>query len=72
MKLFVLTDKRGKVTGTARMTESQYADTPFGGCPMADEEHRVHEITLPPELHHIRSADELHREVSKLIKTSTT
>jgi hypothetical protein len=72
MQLFVITDKRGNVTGTARMTESQDANTPFGGRPVADEGHRVYEITLPTELHHIRSAHELHREVSKLIKTSAT
>jgi hypothetical protein len=70
MKLLVITNRDGKVIGTSRVTESTDANTPFGGRPVPDEGHRIHEITLPPELHHIRSSQELHAAVSKLIETS--
>ena len=70
MRLLVITNQHGKVIGTARMTESTDANTPFGGRPVPGDGHRIHEITLPPELHHCRSSQELHAEVSKLIETS--
>lgn len=68
MRLLVMTDQHGKVIGTARMTESTDANMPFGGRPVAGDGHTIHEITLPPELHNCRSAQELHAEVSKLIR----
>jgi len=68
MKLWVITNKKGEVIGTGRMTESKDPNAPSGGRPVPGEGHRIHEITLPPELHHIRSAQELHREVSKLLR----
>jgi len=66
MKLLVITNEHGKVIGTARPSESHDAKNPFGGHPVVDGG-RTHEVLLPSELHHITSAAELHREVSKLI-----
>ena len=68
MKLLVITDEHGAVIGTARVTESDGPDVPFGGRPVPAQGHHVHEITLPPELHHIRSSRELHDELGKLLK----
>jgi len=68
MKLLVITNEHGAVIGTARVTESGSPDVPFGGRPVPAQAHRIHEITLPPELHHIRSARELHDELTKLLK----
>ena len=66
MKLLVMTNRQGKVIGTARLSNSNDANTPFGGRPVVDGG-QTHEVVLPPELHHITSAVELHREVSRLI-----
>ena len=68
IKLWVITNKKGEVIGTGRIVESKDTNAPSGGWPVPAEGQRIHEITLPPELHHIRSAQELHREVSKLIE----
>ena len=69
MKLLVITNENGTVIGTARVTESANPNVPFGGRPVTGKGHQMHEITLPPELHDIRSARKLHDELSKLIKT---
>ena len=69
MKIFAITNAHGEVVATARETLGAGADAPFGGRPVPDEGCKLHEITLPPALHHIRSAQEMHREVSKLIKS---
>ena len=70
MRLLVITNRQGSVIGTARVTESKDANTPSGGRPVPGDGQQVHEIALPAELHHIRSAHELHREVTKLMKSS--
>lgn len=68
MRLLVLTNSKGDVVATARITQSDDPNAPFGGRPVPGEGHQLHEITLPPELHHIRSAQELHGEVARLLK----
>lgn len=68
MRLLVLTNRDGKVVATARITQSDDPNAPFGGRPVPEEGHQFHEITLPPELQHIRSTQELHREVARLLK----
>jgi hypothetical protein len=69
MKIFAITNARGEVIATARETHSDGVDAPFGGRPVPGEGCKLHEITLPEALHHIRSAPELHRELAKLIKS---
>jgi hypothetical protein len=71
MKMLVMTNKHGKVIGTARMPESKDANTPYGGRPVVGDGGQTHEVVLPPELYHVTSATELHREVSKLIRSKT-
>jgi hypothetical protein len=68
MKILVITNQEGKVIGTARMTQSDDPYAPSGGRPVSDEGHRIHEVTLAPELHDNCSAQELHRELGKLIE----
>jgi hypothetical protein len=69
MKIFAITNARGEVIATARETHSDRPDAPFGGRLVPAEGCKLHEITLPHTLHHVRSAPELHREVAKLIKS---
>ena len=69
MKLLVMTNKHGKVIGTARMPDNKDANTPYGGRPVVGDGGQTHEVVLPPELHKA-SAMELHREVSKMISRS--
>ena len=67
MKMVVITDDRGAVVGTARVTEPGASDLPFGGRPSGEKGRQVHDVTLPRELHEIGSARELHRELARLI-----
>ena len=69
MKIFAIVAPDGEVVATARETPSAGADSPFGGRLVPPAGCKVHEITLPPGLHHVRSAKELHREVAKLIRS---
>jgi hypothetical protein len=67
MKITVITDAQGKILGTARMMPGQSKDAPtfrFRERPGRT----LHEIELPRELEGIQSAEDLHRELAKLIK----
>jgi hypothetical protein len=72
MKIFAITNARGEVIATARETQSDGTDAPFGGRPVPGAGCKLHEVTLPHALQHIRSAPELHREVAKLIQSKTS
>lgn len=69
MKIFAITNAEGEVIATARETLSAGADAPFGARLVPQAGQKLHEVTLPPALHHIRTPQELHREVAKLIKS---
>lgn len=69
MKTYVVTDSHGKVIGSARVEESKSPGVPFGAIPVAAMPgQKVHEVDLPKELHGVKSADELHQHLAKLIK----
>jgi hypothetical protein len=69
MKTYVITDAHGNVVGSARIEESKSPDVPSGAKPVPNMPgHQVHEVDLPKELHGVKSADELHQHLAKLIK----
>jgi hypothetical protein len=75
MRIFVVTDAKGRVIASGPLMSDQYpADAPVPGRPTALRGQRVHELDVPPELQHIDSAAELHQRLQKLVRSrrSTT
>lgn len=67
MKIWVVTDTKGKIVGTMRVAVDAYKDGPVPGRPTAVRGQRVHEVELPPHLEETRDAGVLHRQLSKLV-----
>jgi hypothetical protein len=66
MKVFVITDAKGKIAGTVFSASS--GDGPFPGRPSPLRGQRIHELTLPPGLEGETSAEVIHRELAKFIR----
>jgi hypothetical protein len=67
MKITVITDAQGKILGTARMMSGQSKNAP--NFRLRERPGlTLHEIELPSELENLQSAEDLHRELAKLIK----
>jgi hypothetical protein len=67
VKLTVVTNHAGKVIATFRHGASSDPHAPHVGMLVAGKGQTVHEVTLPPHLHGIKSAEELHAAVAKLL-----
>jgi hypothetical protein len=65
MKIFVVTDERGDILATVRLTDDEII-TALSPDPLPGQE--VHEIELPSELEQVKDADELHRRLKDIIK----
>ena len=63
-KRTVITDKAGKVVGSARGGKS--GDIEGGVIPLAGQ--KIHEVEVPPEIDKIESPLEAHKALGKLIK----
>jgi len=69
MKMFVITNKDGKVIGTARPAEGSEGG-PRGGRPIAGENQRVHELEIPTELATSRDVRQLHESLEAYLRNS--
>lgn len=67
MKIWVVTDAKGKIVGTMNVPADTYRDGPSPGRPTGMKGQRVHELDLPPHLEKTRDAGALHTELSKLV-----
>jgi hypothetical protein len=65
MKTIVITDKRGKVVGTAGQTKRGEEGS---GGPIPGPGEKAHDVELPSALQKIESPDELHRALEKHLR----
>jgi hypothetical protein len=73
MKVYAITNKSGKVIGTAQFPLEQTKGAPFGGRVTPLPGQKVHELDLPHELCNLRSHEDvarLHNECVKLLVKS--
>jgi hypothetical protein len=66
MKMTVITDKAGKIVGTARQGVAGQPGAGAGG-PVAGPEQTVHVIDVPEELENVEDAAELHDRLQTLL-----
>jgi hypothetical protein len=66
MKMTVITDKAGKIVGTARLGVEAQPGAGAGG-PVAGPEQTVRVIDVPAELESVEDAGELHRRLQALL-----
>jgi hypothetical protein len=62
MKIHVITDDKNKIIGTVQSFAGSHGDLPIAQ-PIPISGQKVHEIVLPKELHGLRNADELHKQL---------
>jgi hypothetical protein len=62
MKISVITDKNGKIIGTAHHGVKGKPEAGNGG-PVAGPGQKVHVIDLPSELEKVKNAEELHQKL---------
>jgi|SwirhirootsSR3_FD_contig_31_16207495_length_658_multi_5_in_0_out_0_2 hypothetical protein len=67
MKLTVITDKQGKVIGSARTGKSDDGKIEFGVIPLPGQKH--YEVDVPDQIK-VEAPAELHKALAKLIKKS--
>jgi hypothetical protein len=65
-KMTVITNKAGKVVGSARTGKSEDGQIEFGIVPLRGQ--KVHEVDVPSEIDKIESPVEKHKALGKLIK----
>ena len=69
MKTYVITDADGNVIGSAHIEASKSPEVPSGAKPLATMPgHTVHQVELPKGFPEVKSPDELHQHLAKLIK----
>ena len=66
MKLTVITNRSGRIVGTARHGDGGYPVAGRGG-PIAGPGQAAHVIDLPSELEALANAEELHRKLEPLL-----
>lgn len=67
MKIYVFTNGAGKVIGSYQPNPNPPANTPTLQPTPSGTSCRVHELEVPDRLCEITSADELHRELVRLV-----
>ena len=67
MKITVITDRRGKVIGTAG--QSRQGEAGAGG-PIPGPGEKAHDMELPSALKNIKLPDELHRALEKHLRSA--
>jgi hypothetical protein len=70
MKLYVFTNDKGEVIGTALSQQEQSPNIPFF-VPVSQPGHTIHELEVPEQVIDLRttSLGNFHQELAKLIKT---
>ena len=66
MKMTVITDKDGKIVGTAREGDPNKPEAGIGG-PLAGPDQSIHVIDLPKDLETFDDASELHRRIESYV-----
>jgi hypothetical protein len=66
MKMTVITDKAGKIVGTAHYGVQSQSGAGTGG-PVAGPDQTVHVIDVPAELESVQDAGELHSQLQALL-----
>jgi hypothetical protein len=72
MKIYVITNRQGRIVGSARAGRrgGSTSDAPRMGRPSALAGQKVHEIELPQNLEEVVSPAELHQALQKLVSPS--
>ena len=67
-KLYVITDEKGAVIGTARVGKEAQEGGPIPGRPTPAKGQKLHEVEWTADLEKLETAADLHRAVARMIK----